>query len=95
MWSSVLHSALQITALLAIELLVRSLVGMFLQLSCIVQMETSNGLMPAGRELLMLSMPGVEHAMLNIGGNLCLLMLRPTGYIVLQGIRIFSTPGIL
>ena len=43
-----------------------SLVGLFLPLFCVVDLETSNGLMPAARELMMLSrlliMPGVEHA---------------------------------
>ena len=52
------------------RLLVRSLVGMFLPLFCVVDLETSNGLMPAARELMMLTrlliLPGVEHAMRNI-----------------------------
>ena len=37
------------------ELLVRSLVGLFLQLFCLVDLETSNGLMPAAGELMMIS----------------------------------------
>ena len=67
----------------------RSLVGMFLPLFCVLDLERSNGLMPAARELTMLNrlliVSGVEHAMLNIGVNLGLLILRPRGCIVLQG----------
>ena len=33
----------------------------------------------------LLIVPGAEHAMLNIGVNLCLLVLKPRGYMVLQG----------
>ena len=59
----------------------------------------SNGLMPAAGELMMLNrlliMPGVEHAMWNIGVNLFLFMLRPRGFMVLQGRRIMRSPGIL
>ena len=47
------------------ELLVRSLVGLSLPLFCVVDLETSNGLMPAAGELMMLSrvfiMPGWCH----------------------------------
>ena len=39
--------------------------------------------------------PGVEHATLNIGVNLCLLVLRPRRSMVLQGRRIMSVEGIL
>ena len=67
----------------------RSLVGVFLPLFCVVDLETSNGLMPAAGELMMLNrlliVPGVEHAMQNIGVNLCLLILRTRGSMVLQG----------
>ena len=53
----------------------RSLVGML----CLVDLETSNSLMPAAGELMMLNrlfiVPGVKFAMLNIGGNLCLSVL--------------------
>ena len=49
----------------------------------VLHLETSIGLMPAAGELIMLNrsliVPGVEHAMLNIGVNLCLLVLRPRG----------------
>ena len=52
----------------------RSLVGKFLPLLNVVDLETSNGLMSAARELMMLNrlliMPGVGHRMQNIGGNL-------------------------
>ena len=68
----------------------RSLVGMFLPLFCIVDLETSNSLMPAAVQLMLnrlLILPGVEHAMQNIGVNLCLLVLRPKGSIVLQESR--------
>ena len=59
----------------------------------------NNSLMPAARELMMLNrqliVPGVGHAMPNIVVNLCLLVLRPRGSMVLQGSRIMSAPGIL
>ena len=75
------------------------LVGIFLPLFCVVDLETSNGLMPAAGELMMLNrqfiVPGVEHAMLNISVNLYLLVLRPRGSMVLQGSCIMSVPGIL
>ena len=61
--------------LLLIISYVRSLVGMFLPLFCIVDVKTSNGLMPAARELISLNrlliVPGVEHAMQLIGVNPC------------------------
>ena len=72
---------------------------MFLPLFCVVDLETNNSFMPAAAELIMLNrlliMPGVEHEMLNIWVNLCLLLLRPKGSMVLQGSRITSAPGIL
>ena len=56
-------------------------------------------LMPAARELMMLNrlliVPGVEHAMLNIGANLCFLVLRPRGSMVLHGSLIMNAPKIL
>ena len=65
----------------------------------VVDLEMSNGLMPAARKLMMLNrlliVPGEEHAMLNIGVNLCLLVLRPRESMVLQGSCIMSAPGIL
>ena len=77
----------------------RSLVGMFLPLFCVVDLETSNGFMPAATELMMLNrlliMPGAEHAMLNIVVKSCLLVLRPRGSTVLQGCLIISAPVIL
>ena len=77
----------------------RSLIGMFLPLFCVVDLETSNGLMPAAGERMMLKrlliVLGVEHANRNIGVNLCLLVLRPRGSMVLQGSLIMSSPGIL
>ena len=66
--------------------------GIFLPLFCGVDLETSNGLTSAARELMM---PGEEHAMMDVGFSLCLLVLRPRGSMVLQGSRIMSTPGIL
>ena len=52
-----------------------SLVGLFLPLFCVVVLETSNGLMPAAGELMMLSrppiVPGVEHATGQIIGPIC------------------------
>ena len=57
---------------------------------------TSNGLMPAAGVLMMtrgrLIVSGVEHAMHIFGVNLCLLVLRPNGFIVLQGRRIMNAP---
>ena len=47
-----------------------SLVSLFLPLFCIVDLKTSNGLMPAVGKLMMLSrlliVPGVEHTVQNI-----------------------------
>ena len=81
------------------KLLIRSLVGLFLRLFFIVDLETSNGLMPAAGEFIMLSrlliMPGVEHAVQIIGGDLCLIVLRPRGSMVLQWSHIMNAPGIL
>ena len=64
-WSTILKSADPLVR--AIELLVRSLLGMFLPLFCVVNLETSNGLMPEFMILnRLLIVPGVEHTMLNI-----------------------------
>ena len=75
------------------------MIGMFLPLFCIIDVETSNGLMPAAGQLMMLNrlliVPGVEYAMKNIGVNLCLLVLRLRRSMVLQGSRIMSAPEIL
>ena len=69
------------------EILVRSLVDLFLPLFCVLDLEKSNGLMPAAGELMMLSRllikHDVEHAVQIIGFDLCLLMLRPRGSMVL------------
>ena len=78
----------------------RSLVGMFLPLFCVVDLETSNGLMPAAGELMMLNrqliVAGVvEHAMLNIGDQFVHARARTRGPTVLQESRIKSAPGIL
>ena len=68
---------------------------MFLPMFCIVDLETSNGLIPAAGELMMLNtlliVNGVEHAMQNVGFNLCMLVLRPRGSMVLHGSRKLST----
>ena len=76
------------------ELLVRSLVGLFLPLFCVVSPEISNDLMPAAGELMMLSrllvVPGVEHAVQIIGVNLCSLVLMPRASTVLQGSQIMN-----
>ena len=65
----------------------------------VVDLATSNGLMPAAGELVMLNrrliVPGVEHEMLNIRVNLCLLALKARGPMVLQGSCIMSALGIL
>ena len=60
---------------------------MFLPLFCVVDLDTTNGLMPAAGEFVMLNrlliVPIVEQAMWNIGVTLCLLVLRPRGSMVL------------
>ena len=80
------------------ELLVRSLVNLFLPLFCILDLD-SNGLIPAAREIMMLSrlltMPGVEHAVQIIGVYSCLFVMRPRGSMGLQGSRSMNAPGIL
>ena len=67
----------------------RSLLGSFLPLFCVVYLETSNGLMPAAGQLMMQSrliiVPGVENAVQIIGVNLCSLVLMPRGSIVREG----------
>ena len=81
------------------ELLMRSLVGLFLPLFCVVDLETSNGLMPSTGELTMLSrqlfMPGVDHAVQIIGVDLFLLVLRPRGSMVLKESHTINASGIL
>ena len=81
------------------EILVRSLVGVLLPLFCVVDPETSNGLMPAAGKLMTLSrmliIPGLEHTAQIIGVDLCLLVLRPRGSMVLQGSHIMNAPEIL
>ena len=55
--------------------------------------------MPVGAELMMLRrlliMPGLGHPMHIIVVDLCLLMLRPRGSMVLQGSHMMNAPGIL
>ena len=81
------------------EPLVRSLVSMIPPLFYVVDLEISNGLMPAARDLMMLSrrliVPGVKHSMHIIGVDLCLLVLRSKGYIVQKMSLIMNAPGIL
>ena len=64
---------------------------MFLPLFYVVDLETSNDLIPAARELMMVNrlliLSGVENAMLNIGVNLSLLEHKC--------LLIFHAPGIL
>ena len=71
-WSTMLKSA---------DPIVGSLVGLFLPLFCVVDLDTSNGLMPAAEKLMMLNrlliMPAIESAVQIIGVDLCLLVLRP------------------
>ena len=71
---------LKLAELRRTELLVRSLVGMFLPLFCVGDLETSIGLMPAAGELMMLSR---------------LFIVPGAGSMVLQGSRIMSALGIL
>ena len=67
-----------------------SLVGLFLPLFCVVDLKTSNSLMAAAGEHMMLNrlfiVPGVEHTMLSIGVNMCFLVLRPEGLWCCNGI---------
>ena len=67
------------------DLSLHCLILVFLPLFSVVDLETSNILMPAAAELMMpnrlLIVPGVEHAMRYIGVNLPLLVLRHRGYI--------------
>ena len=55
--------------------------------------------MPAAGELMMLSrlliMRGVEHALLIIGVDLCMLELKPRGSMALLGRHTMNAPGIL
>ena len=55
--------------------------------------------MPAAGEFMMLSrlliMAGVEHTVQIIGVDLCLLVLKPRGSILLQGSHIMNAPGLL
>ena len=66
----------------------RSFIGLFLPLFSVLDLETSKGLMPAAGEPMMLSrllfMPGVDHAVQIIGGNLCSLVLSLREYMMLQ-----------
>ena len=66
------------------------LVGMFPTLFCIVDLGTSNGLMPSTRELMVLRnlliMHSVEHAMQIIGVDFCLRVMSPRGSMMLQGV---------
>ena len=75
------------------------MLGVFQPLCFVVDLETKNGLMPAAGELMMLNrlliVPGLEHAMLIIGVNFYLFVLRPWVNMVLQGSRIMNVPGIL
>ena len=75
------------------------MVGLFLPLFCVVDLKISNGLMSAAGELMMLSrllvMTGVEHVVQIIGVDLCLLVLRQRGSMVLPGSHIMNQPGIL
>ena len=95
-WSTILKAADPLVAFRAIS---EVILGMFLPLFFVVDLETSNGLMPAAPEFMMLNrlliVPDVDHAMRNIGVNLGLLVLRHRWSMVLQGSRIMSTPGIL
>ena len=74
-WSTILKSA---DPLVAFDRAIGEvLVGMFLPLFFVLDLKTSNGLMPAASEFMMLNrlliVPGVEHAMRNIGVYLCML----------------------
>ena len=74
-------------------------IGLFLRLFCAVDLDSSNCLMPAGIELMMLSrlliMHGVEHAVQIIGVYLRLLVLGLRGSMVLQGSHKMKASGIL
>ena len=72
-WNTILKSA---DSLVAFDRAIGEVIGigMFLPLFCVVDLETSNGLMPAAGELMktnrLLIVPGVAHAMRNIRVNL-------------------------
>ena len=72
----------------------RSFLGIFLPLFCVVDLETINFFMPATGELIMLNrlliVPCIECAMLNIEVNLFLLVLRHRGSMVLHESRIMT-----
>ena len=95
-WSTILKSA---DPLVAFDRAISMVIGRYVCTTLLRKLETSNGFMPAAGELMMLHrlliVPGVEHVMLNIGVNLCLLVLRPREFMVLQGSCIMSRPGIL
>ena len=70
---------------------------MFIPLFCVVDLEIINDLMSAAEELMLLNrlliVPGVEHAMPNIGVNLCSMMLQ--GSHIMSSAWIFwSTPPV-
>ena len=73
-WSTILKLADPLDAFDRAIGEVRSLVGLFLPLFCVLNLKTSNGLMQAAGELMMLSrlpiMLGVEHAV-PILGSIC------------------------
>ena len=84
----------------AIELLERSLVGLFPLLFCAVDLEKSNRLIPAAEELIMPSRLLITHggcraAVQIFGVDLCLLVLRPKRSMVQLGSHIMNAPGIL
>ena len=81
-WSAILRSADPLVTFdRAIGEVICRDVPTTVPLYCVVDLETSNSLMPAAGELMplnrLLIVPGVEQAKLNIGVNFCLLMLRP------------------
>ena len=87
-WSTILKSA---DPLVAFDRAICGVIGRYvpIPLFCEVDLETSNGLMPAAGELMMINRCLsclVEHVMLNIGVNMCLLVLRPRGLWCCKGI---------
>ena len=66
------------------------MVGLLPPPFCIVDLKTSNGLIPAAGELIMLSrllmVPGLELVMQIIGVDVCLLLLRLRGSMCCMGV---------
>ena len=92
-WNHIIHGR-YLTGLSA-----RSLVEMFPPTFCLVYLETSNSLMSAGGELMMLSrlliILGIKHSIQFIEVDFYVPVLRPRVSMVVQGSHIMYTTGII